>query len=116
MKDQCLPGMERTGEELRDVALEKVEQSAGEDWNERAYEVVHAVASEMEFFQADDIHARAWEDDLPPAREPRAWGPVMLKAIKAGICQPTGEWVQTKRASRHAAPTRRYRSVIWGKR
>lgn len=117
-KDQpTLPGMtrtQRTGEQLRDVALERVEQHAGEDWTERAYGVVWSVAKAKDIFQADDIHDRAWVLDLPPPPDPRAWGPVMRKAIKAKICQPTGEWKKTDRSSRHAAPTRIYRSLIRG--
>ena len=113
MKDQkTLPGMARTGEKLRDEAMEDVEEHAGEDWNELAYEVVWSVAATTDLFMADDIHDRAWDADLPEPREPRAWGPVMLRAIHAGICEPTGIWVKTNRSSRHAAPTRQYRSLM----
>ena len=112
MKNQKpLPGMTRTGEELRDEAMEEVEEHAGEDWNELAYEVVLLVATRMELFKADDIHNWARFVDLPKPHEPRAWGPVMSRAIKAGVCVPTGVWVKTNRSSRHAAPTRQYRSL-----
>lgn len=113
MDDQLDLFLERTGEQLRDEAMNQVERHAGEDWKEDAFNIVYAIALKNEFFTADDYHEAARRTDLPNPPDNRAWGPVLLSAIREGICEPTGRWRKTQRSVRHAAPTRIYRSLVW---
>lgn len=101
------PRIKKTGRELRDKALEEVDLNAESDWKSQAATVVATLAQSGQPFTPDDV----WAAGLPRPREPRALGPVMMRAVKSGLIEPTGEWVNSKQASQHATPVRVWRGT-----
>lgn len=94
----------------RDDALTRVEQHASPDWNEQAFDTVCSVARRLRFFAADDL----WEAGLPTPREPRAIGPVLLRAVRAGFCWNTHTQRNSRKVSQNARPITIYESRIYG--
>jgi hypothetical protein len=94
-----LTGLE-LGRVARDDALARVEEHADHDWIRAAKRATvalmraHGVGYE---FTTDNIHC-------PPPREPRAWGPIMLAAQRAGLITNTGATRQSNRPQCHARP------------
>lgn len=92
--------------EARDAALVRVDEAAGSEWKDAALEAVYRVALRRSRFTSEDI----WRLVEKP-REPRALGPVLMRAVKLGYCAPAG-FVQCSMVSRHAAPVREYVSCL----
>jgi hypothetical protein len=46
---------------------------------------------------------------VPFPREPRALGPIFIKAQRAGLIEPTGAFHRTTRPSAHRSPQREWR-------
>jgi hypothetical protein len=105
-----------TGRQLRDKAMASVEKNAGWDWNVMALDVVKKVATRNHGFICDDVHEAAEKLGLRQPHDPRAWGPIMKKAVTLGICEKTGTYIPTRRPSRHGAPVAVYRSRIYQSR
>lgn len=114
-----LPGMTRADEKNMkergrrelDAALDRVRDNAGPGWFDRAIQIVRDVALNHETFTTDHIRAWAKRSNLPEAREPRAWGSVMSRAIKSGMIVKTGEYVPTLRPEAHRRPIPVYRKT-----
>lgn len=89
-------------------AIERVDRAADPDWKAAAQNAVRLVAARQEIFTPDDI----WTLVVKPS-EPRALGPVMLRAKRDGICEPTGQLVKSKMATQHQNVITEYRSLIY---
>lgn len=73
--------------------MKRAEDHAGEGWNVRALASVKAFLNSPRSrlnFMAEDIRAHAYENGLPKPPHERAWGGVMVKAIKAGWLRKIG--------------------------
>lgn len=103
------PSLLDAGRAARDAALERVEGGTSMTWARWADEAVRYVARRQQFFCSDDL----WLAGLDKPREPRAMGPVMLRAVKAGICRRTEMTRSSKIPSQHAQPIRVYESLIY---
>jgi hypothetical protein len=79
----------------RDEALAAVEGGADAAWMAAAKRVLWALIKSGQEFTADDV----WEQ-VPTPREPRALGPVMRAAQRAGYMEDTGRMAPSRR--RHA--------------
>ena len=92
----------------RDEAIERVAEASG-DWQDVALEAVYQVALSKPLFASDDI----WATGLEKPREPRAMGPVMMRAVRLGYCEATDRTVPSSSVMQHARPLRLYRSLVW---
>lgn len=92
----------------RDDALATVAAHAPPSWNDLAYTIGKSVAEAHPYFTSDDL----WAAGLPKPPEARALGPVLNKLRKDGVIEPGG-FRQTSQVSRHAAPVRIWRSVVY---
>jgi hypothetical protein len=97
------------GQRLRDDALDRVERGAGDVWNAAALRAVRQIATQKEYFQAEEV----WKLVAPPENDNRALGAVMQRAKKAGICEPTDRLPRSHRPSKHASPTRLWKSLVY---
>jgi hypothetical protein len=102
-------------QEAADEAIERVDQHADPDWKEAALAAVRSVAERAAEFTADDV----WEElvtNWPDAQthDPRALGPVIRRAVKAGWIEHTGEFRRSKRPESHGCPKSVYRSLVYG--
>tara|TARA_Y100000310_G_C20404223_1_gene678854 strand:- start:170 stop:493 length:324 start_codon:yes stop_codon:yes gene_type:complete len=94
----------------RDQALGIVDANADAEWKEAALNTVYEVAAIKRRFTADDV----WEQ-IPAhfyTHEPRALGPVMMRAMRNGWIVATDTYVRCQRVSRHTAPIRVWESRL----
>ena len=96
----------------RDVALDTVTSCADPVWLDRAFEAVQRVALAQPTFSTEHV----WKSGLDKPREPRAMGPVMIRALKAGICRKLGYNHGSGMVTRHAAPVMLYESLLFNPR
>ena len=101
-----LPCPWHSGPALRDRAFTRVAR-VDPAWIERAWTLVELLAQTGREFTPDDV----WAAGLDRPQEPRALGPVMMRAAKAGLIVPTGRWVQSRQASQHATPVREWKGA-----
>lgn len=85
----------------RDTAIELVEAFAKEQWLQEAQAALLLTIQTHLEFTTDDI-------DCSTPREPRAWGPVVLRAARAGLIENTYRTRQSSSAVCHARP-----KTIW---
>lgn len=87
----------------RDAAMDQVEEHAGEDWQDYAISIIRDIARTRDTFTSDEVmEALKWEP-----HDPRALGPAMKRAQRAGIIAPTDDFKLSRR--RHATPIRVWR-------
>ena len=91
----------------RDEAMERVEEAAPDEWKARAWKVLKRVAATHATFTTDDLVELG--AGSPP--EPRAYGPLMRAAVKAGLCEATGQYRKSRMVACHARPKAVYRAV-----
>jgi hypothetical protein len=94
------------GTQLRDLAIDQVEQNTSDAWLDEAYAAIEFLVKERDLFTADTV----WEL-VGPTREPRAMGAVFRRATKDGIVKPTNTYWSSTRAKRHAGPVRVWAAV-----
>lgn len=80
------------GSALRDIGIEQAETHANdvhEDWSQKAYNFLLLFIRENTVFQAEDVReASLVEVPEPPSN--RAWGAIIVRAIKAGLIKRIG--------------------------
>lgn len=75
----------------RDAAVALVAAHASASWQDVAYRAVVHVATWQDRFTSDDIwEALAAAYPGTTTREPRAMGPVLMGAVRAGVCRLAG--------------------------
>ena len=86
----------------RDAGIALADYNAPKDWKDDVLDAIVTVSRMRMTFTADDV----WEwiethgaSDLDV--NPAALGPVMLRAAREHLIEPTGAWVKTRNARRH---------------
>ena len=97
--------------EARDEALERVSVRSPE-WRALAYHYLKALALHRERVTSETLWAYLEARGIPVPDEPRAMGPVMLKATKDGLLRPLG-YVAGRRVAAHGRPVREYESLVY---
>lgn len=69
----------------RDAGMNLVADRAGEDWKESAYRSLINFAENNTKFMTEDARLFAERNGVPRPHDNRAWGIVVVRAIKAGI-------------------------------
>jgi hypothetical protein len=85
----------------RDEAIERVDEHADPAWKEAAYAVVCAIVVEAPEFTTDRVWYELERQCVPGPREPRALGPVMQRARRAGLVVNTGRMQQSRSVVNH---------------
>lgn len=96
------------GEQLKDLSIEQVERAADEAWKAAAWEAVLWACDLRRGgeFTTDLVWWRLHKLGAVPPREPRAMGPVMLKAKRLGLVRFAGRTVLTTRPQAHRGMVR----------
>jgi len=96
----------------RDEGMGLVDAHADSEWRHVALGMVYECAAVNRTFTADDV----WEliPEYVYTHEPRALGPIMVRAVKEGWIRASGNFQPSKRESRHACPVRVWVSKIHG--
>lgn len=100
------------GRAARDEAIERV--AAPDDaaaWIDHATAALMSLLALKPVLSSDDVWAELERLGIEPPDEPRAMGPVMLAAVRAGHMRPLG-FVQSARPVCNARPVRTYRSLL----
>lgn len=77
-----------TSRSARDGAMEAVEENAGAEWGEMAYDALIHYAKHHPTFMAEDVRLAC--ADVPTPHDNRAWGPVFMRASRANIIMRVG--------------------------
>lgn len=90
-------------------AIERVERNADPTWKAEAWVAILTVARTQHIFTGDDV----WATGLERPHEPRALGPLMRRAMKAGVCRKTGRMVPSNVPKDHRNPHYEWESLIY---
>ena len=82
------------------------------EWIATAFAVVGKLAAERGTFTADDI-AIEMSNFYADTHTKRALGPVMVRIRQNRIAEPTGQYVNSNRASQHHCPIKVWRSLVY---
>lgn len=94
-------------EEMKQEGIAHVDEAAADDWKERALKAVERVCRTKPVFTPDDV----WEYVEKP-QNPRALGPVMVKAKSLRWCIPTGNYVPSSIPTQHKNPITEWKSLL----
>lgn len=94
-------------------ALQRVDEHADPDWRELAYRCVLAVARRLEHFTTDEVIDELTQHPAITTHEPRALGPVMMRAARANVIVATDRFTKSNAVSRHRAPKQVWRSLVY---
>jgi len=103
----------------KDRGMAEVAENADQAWSDLMLELVRLTCLEQPRFTADDVSDRfeMLEGARPSTHEPRALGPVMMRAAKAGYCRKADTApIPSRRRSLHASPRAVWESLIYGGR
>lgn len=84
-------------------AVEQVEVNAEAVWREVAYSTVLELARKRGMFTTDDVWTQL-NSTIFRTHEPRAMGPVMLRAVREGEIFATGIYHKSARTACHRRP------------
>ena len=98
-----------TGDELKQRGIEKALANERAITRQQAYNMIGAVADTHSEFTADDLH-EAWSQVDITFHHPNVAGGVIQAALKAGVMVRTGQYVPSRRASRHGSMVAVYRA------
>lgn len=98
-------------------AMLQVEENADEAWKRIMYGLVVEVARRRPRFTSDDVFEAYYAThQTAQTHELRAFGPVMMRAARAGVCRKADcAPVNSRRVSLHASPRAVWDSLIFDK-
>ena len=112
---------ERTAQAMlaKDRGMSQAAENADQAWADLMLELVRLTCLEQPRFTVDDPMDRyeMIEGERPTTHEPRAMGPVMMRAAKLGYCRKADlAPIPSRRRSRHASPCAVWESLIFARR
>jgi hypothetical protein len=81
----------------RDLAMTYAEAGGDPAWQEAARHAVWWLACNRETFTVDDVWALLDEREVPRPPEPRALGPILMRALRKGAIRDTGKMARSVR-------------------
>lgn len=93
----------------RDAAIRRVDEHADPAWRETALAAVSRLAAAGQPFTTDDV-VRALPATVS-THDPRALGPVMLRAARMGIVAPMDQYRNSESTVCHGRPKRLWRGA-----
>ena len=105
----------KTAIQLRDEALEQVEDNANAKWALLVLEIIKELAEKSARITSDDVWVRLKDYPDVNTHQPSAMGAMFRRAASIGFIVSTDSFVQSARPSSHARPIRVWRSNLKGK-
>jgi hypothetical protein len=98
----------------RDASMAHVDGAALPEWKILMEQLVETVAGRMKRFTSDDVFDLLdTYPGAPTTHDLRAFGPIMMRAAKNGICRKADcAAVPSRRVSLHASPRTVWESLI----
>lgn len=93
--------------------MARAEAHAAPGWADSMYALVVEVAKSSAQFTSDDVFDLADARGVPMTHDGRAFGPVMMRAARGGVCCKANVAARpSRRASNHARPVAVWDSLI----
>jgi hypothetical protein len=89
--------LRQAAESSRDEALDRVDAAASDEWKDQARRAVWWLANNRRDFTVDDVWERLERLGVRSPQEPRALGPVLMRAVRAGAIRDTGQMAKSRR-------------------
>ena len=102
-----------TATQLRDKALEQVEDNANKAWTDLVEKIISDLADEMIQFTSDDVWNELKNYPEVQTHQPAAMGAMFRKATTLGLIKPSDSFIASKRPISHARPIRVWTSNTW---
>jgi hypothetical protein len=102
----------KTATQLRDEALEQVEENANKAWTDLVTKIIADLANQMAQFTSDDVWKELSNYPEVQTHQPAAMGAMFRKASKSGHIQPSDSFIASKRSVSHARPIRVWNSKL----
>jgi hypothetical protein len=100
-------------DDARDEAMDCVEEGADPEWHAFVSALIVEVARSHAEFTTDEIERLRVMRGGPSTPEPRAMGPLMKNAARAGVCAKTDRVRQSAQVCNHRRPMQIWRSLIY---
>ena len=84
------------------------------EWKTAAWEAILHAAHYCKEFTTDEVWLRLDRLGIPAPEEPRAMGPLMMRAVHQGICASTDRVRRSRRSQCHRRPVAVYVSLKAG--
>ncbi len=97
---------EPTGDELKAQAMVEVDANALPSWKEEVDLAIRSLVQLGHPFTTDDVWELLNVLQTDKTHEPRAMGPAMLRASRAGLIRPTERYRNSVRPETHSNPKR----------
>jgi hypothetical protein len=95
------------------AAMDTADSHADPEWKQRFYDAIQSVARRRAELTSDDVLAHCERlADPPKTHNLAAIGPAMIRAMKAGIIEPTGRVERSLRPEKHGNRQNVWRSKI----
>jgi hypothetical protein len=102
----------KTATQLRDEALEQVEDNANKAWTDLVTKIISQLSNRLDFFTSDDVWDELKNYPEVQTHQPAAMGAMFKNAKHIGYIQPTSRFIASKRAVSHARPIRVWKSEL----
>jgi hypothetical protein len=94
----------------RNASMRQVDAAADPDWKDKARSALRSIPI-GQAFTTDDIWDRLDVVGIKYPREPRAMGPVIQQASRAGLIERTGTMLESVRPECHGRPVTEWRRL-----
>lgn len=95
----------------RDEGMERAAENAGAKWRETAYEFLRGFLAAHSLFISEDVSEASKAAGMAQPPTDRAWGPLYVRAVKAGLMVQDGTGRSRRR---HASICPRWKSLVAG--
>lgn len=102
----------KTAIQLRDEALDRVEENANAEWFAVALQVIQDLAEKLDKVTSDDVWEQLKNHPEVQTHQPSAMGAIFRKACNLNLISATDTFISSKRPSSHARPIRVWESKL----
>jgi hypothetical protein len=106
------PSLWDHADSLKERGQKRVLFHSGDDWKEKALEVIREAALRHTEFTFDRVRAIAIESGLVDPHHPNAWGAAMSAAFKKGWIRRTGQYRPSSNISAHGRMLAVWKSLL----
>jgi hypothetical protein len=109
IRNQGMAKVRQADEAARDQAITQVDHAAADGWKDQARRAIWHLAQTRNTFTVDDVWDLLEARQVASPQEPRALGPVLMRAVRAHAIEDTGQMAKSRR--RHGTKITIYRKA-----
>jgi len=100
------------GEKAKQEGMGRADGAAPPEWKVYAYQVLKRLCKRVPDMTTDDVFFAIQDEGYPPdPPEPRAFGPLMVRAASDGLITQTDEFRKSDRKKAHRRPKQVWRVI-----